>query len=1520
METLTESSTLNTSITTTSTTTTATTTTAADPTKRSISFLTTQQAPEPELIKRVIDNDDLESPNAISQIQLETEYVLNDSNSQSNLVKILKSLDQDTAQSTNQGDDKMVLSNNNNIIEGREPSSQPILVRHSRLNNRYFTPNVESFATVIAQGPSVHQSTNVIAQSDHGGYFAQCIPQGGNLNRHYSPQQYQQPPPNHLIDQAQRILEIHTEPNVISHVNSRKRVRSPSLNNNNNNTTTKITSTSTTRLSVSPLNKRSLFGLLNLATNFSNRHRSSPSKPAPQATTAVKPKKSAGLLPRSLSLNFLYHKRQGDLRRQNMDAIVSATRLLNQTLTSPSKASFTTEDIEDIYMPKKLDLFERKLKATVQEDVEANYSEEEEYKMRHERLGNKMALRNKSRSASKHSVERPIQGYSSNTKLIINLGHSNSGNTSIFPQHQTSYSNQTMYHSRPPIDPYYTNLNNRIKSSVSNLVRISNEMTKQQHQSAMSHPYTAQYYSNSVTTKFDPATGSNKIHRADLQYANENLRRCRSSNESMNEINEYLMMDTDDVSTTSSEDTRPIVPERINKPDVSLKNKILKTINKSLLLNDLSGIDLNMLKLNDSVRKTLKKIERSTIERDLNLDLVRSFSFGHLADLRRADLKYMNLLRENCADNNTRQRDLSVPNSSFETTRRLRHYYTAEDIADLHMPRQFETYKIKTAIEKDKLTAMQQCVQQQKQHQSPKKKFYPVRMPVQHIFDNRQSRVIPIEHENAAYQRSMIISQQPTVPPSQHQQCHQPRPIAIYHSPSPTRQMTNNSQRQRRDDSFFKDIIQDRLSEMDQRIANEIRGVSISSSAAKLRKSPNKQYGSMTSSDMAADQRHQQNEDEDRTDRDQDSIELSDSSNSLNEIVPMEEDYDDLNINDEEMKNFENYGHYAQAGNQRRVGGRAMNNLASLENPSQLVSDFYISNMNYAMRYSVEYMQQMSKDMRRRRLNEEKMIQEHQEEMKKAKNRSLSVDRLYAIRKEHIRYANGAQHQNLNVHQHRHPHHSNHHVNTCRPQNNANNISFTTDDIQDLYMPSAIENYKRKIAVELERRRRCELHSACPIHGARKETRQQPAEQVVLDDLDLFMMKKSGNQSHSRVIRQSSMNQAIKTYQPIIHHKPGCPVHKNVQLKTATSHTMAYSGGPVTIASATSLTNVISSDDASMSESLASVSNDDMYQINKPYVVEEHHHFHHHQVNRSNSQVRLDHADIGHIEHEQKSTIVISKHPDKLVALQPPISVDNEIMLHKADDIKIVETSKLAKVQVNTYRPLNMAHETIHSQNMHMVRSMPDSPSVAESSVVRISSTVRRSDSIHCPPVPSRVNILHAAHLISEQVNLTEGQMMPTSNDTMFMTQATASHVEYGVKNQPVNSTVTYSYESAGCLIPDEAVERPEQATVSISEVHMERIQHSPKRPIKLNMPEHIIEQTTLISPPNSITSDEYIDLEVANASLTSMVVLERPVAVNKPRLLNKPVDVKSEISELHLFDFNPPVIDHQTSILHVNI
>jgi hypothetical protein len=58
--------------------------------------------------------------------------------------------------------------------------------------------------------------------------------------------------------------------------------------------------------------------------------------------------------------------------------------------------------------------------------------------------------------------------------------------------------------------------------------------------------------------------------------------------------------------------------------------------------------------------------------------------------------------------------------------------------------------------------------------------------------------------------------------------------------------------------------------------------------------------------------------------------------------------------------------------------------------------------------------------------------------------RSLSAEHLYQVRKEHLRYQ----------------------------QPFTKPTSFTTEDVTDIYKPFVLENYKRKIAIELERRRR----------------------------------------------------------------------------------------------------------------------------------------------------------------------------------------------------------------------------------------------------------------------------------------------------------------------------------------------------------------------------------------------------------------------------------------------------------------
>lgn len=83
-----------------------------------------------------------------------------------------------------------------------------------------------------------------------------------------------------------------------------------------------------------------------------------------------------------------------------------------------------------------------------------------------------------------------------------------------------------------------------------------------------------------------------------------------------------------------------------------------------------------------------------------------------------------------------------------------------------------------------------------------------------------------------------------------------------------------------------------------------------------------------------------------------------------------------------------------------------INKSLTLRNPGELISDFYISNMNYAMRYSVEYIQSVAKDKRRQLEQSDSFINLDTNFSSSGNNRlarSVSVDRLYAVRREHIR-------------------------------------------------------------------------------------------------------------------------------------------------------------------------------------------------------------------------------------------------------------------------------------------------------------------------------------------------------------------------------------------------------------------------------------------------------------------------------------------------------------------------------------
>lgn len=756
--------------------------------------------------------------------------------------------------------------------------------------------------------------------------------------------------------------------------------------------------------------------LLNLAHNQSHNNRN-------LKRITIKP------MPRSLSVNYLYHKRQGDLRRYQKNALIKI-RL--------KRAGFTTEDIDDIYMPKQLDMFERKLKQSM--DISDN-SELEEAKMRQERMSR---VRNK-------RLKRDFDKNTPRSRIIINY------RATSFEQTNNQYLDDKksyLEEAKRKLDlmknsnGYYYNLNNKLKSSVTNLIRASQDLArtseikgklvnrnwslkevydirrnqirtsnldsinsdnssqiqnnytcedinnvympwmienygrkltieamrrKNDAQKRTKSPYVSQYYAKS--------NDLNAIGHHDLWLIDNDIRyNFKNGSNSNLSDSDVSMTDTE----TSSDDTRPIVPQKINKPDNSLKNKILKAINKSLLTSEVSGINLNLLKLNDSVKRTLKRVEKKALERDLEHDLIRSFSCSHLADLRKEDIKYVNMR-------------VNGMNS-----------YSTEDVQDLYIPKMLESFKLKLAVEKE-------C---------------------------KPRRILAKKYTFNELNEALVTSP----PPVQIKSPSIATPVSAHYSNT---------------DNLFKQIIQERISEFDHRIASEIS----SSTKKKI------------------------HDDDVSTDNDQDdSIEISSES-------------DDFNISEHDLKHFDS------SISKSKIES-AINKSLTLKNPGELISDFYISNMNFAMRYSVEYIQKIANEMRLRRHQQDSMYfhSDRESKLRDRVQRSFSVDRLYAVRREHLRYSNGAQNKR---------------------------ISFTTDDIQDIYMPSCLDNYKRKIAVELERRRRQAEFTNVDLENEMDENLNlvKTSQPIVLDDLDIFLIKKSNLTIQDNKILDDKV---VKIDQPII--------------------------------------------------------------------------------------------------------------------------------------------------------------------------------------------------------------------------------------------------------------------------------------------------------------------------------------------------------------------------------------------------
>ncbi|CAF3139432.1 unnamed protein product [Rotaria sp. Silwood2] len=153
--------------------------------------------------------------------------------------------------------------------------------------------------------------------------------------------------------------------------------------------------------------------------------------------------------------------------------------------------------------------------------------------------------------------------------------------------------------------------------------------------------------------------------------------------------------------------------------------------------------------------------------------------------------------------------------------------------------------------------------------------------------------------------------------------------------------------------------------------------------------------------------------------------------------------YSSIWSDDDDDELYENQYHIEQDNqrqinlNQRKISRYLSTvNRSLLDRPSDLIADFYLSQLNRNMQDSVRHIEIIARD----KAHKQEFIYDHKNKL----GRSLSAEHLYEVRKEHIRYK----------------------------QSFKTPTSFTTEDVTDIYKPFVLENYKRKIAIELERRRR----------------------------------------------------------------------------------------------------------------------------------------------------------------------------------------------------------------------------------------------------------------------------------------------------------------------------------------------------------------------------------------------------------------------------------------------------------------
>jgi hypothetical protein len=234
---------------------------------------------------------------------------------------------------------------------------------------------------------------------------------------------------------------------------------------------------------------------------------------------------------------------------------------------------------------------------------------------------------------------------------------------------------------------------------------------------------------------------------------------------------------------------------------------------------------------------------------------------------------------------------------------------------------------------------------------------------------------------------------------------------------------------------------------------------------------------------------------------------------------------------------------------------------------------------------------------------------------------------------------------------------------------------------------------------------------------------------------------------------------------------------------------------------------------------------------------------------------------------------------------ESPLVIDHDVVIDQAENIQVVERSRLAKVRVSVTKPLSLAHELTQCENTHAARQMPaESVAHCEPYYKVTDEALDSSKSV----IPNKVSVFNAARSETEHIQAQETKYMPPA-EAIKVELAKPLIQSPRARSQPISSSITYAFESTTRLADEIAHFEEQSLTETVITDNLEKLDSKPTRPVKLNLPACREEINAAILPPRQFQTPEVIT-ESLETCVAARTVLESPAKVVEPLKISRPV------------------------------